>query len=458
MKVASLLILLSLIFSGCGKATSDIVSELRALPDSPLPEGSSTSANLIDGAEQTVTLIYDSSEVSNPTSCSVSDPVGLSIATPCSCTAGECTVGLTPSGVGSASFSYTVRDSTTSDTGSADLTVKNIVPFVSTWRVSSPDLTVELPLRSGFNYDFTVDWGDGNTAEVTSYNDPDIDHTYAVAGDYTVTISGLVEAWYFNFSGDREKIISISELGTVGWKSFENAFDGCDNLTTVSGGDTSNVTNMSAMFYEASLATPHTANWDTSNVTDMSEMFRRADNATPDTSNRDTSSVTDMTEMFKDAYDANPDTTNWDTSNVTSMREMFDHANVAQPNTINWDTSNVTDMSGMFRDAFAANPNTSNWDTSSVTNMNEMFKDATNADPDMSDWEFTNVILMVGMFEGVSISTTNYDNLLIQLDATAGSGGFLHAGSSQYTSGGAAATARANLISDSWTINDGGSI
>ena len=109
-------------------------------------------------------------------------------------------------------------------------------------------------------------------------------------------------------------------------------------------------------------------------------------------------------------------------------------------------------------DAVAANPDTSNWNTSSVTNMLSMFNGATSADPDMSGWDFSSVTNLGNMFRDVTLSTVNYDNMLIRLDATAGSGLALHAGSSKYTSGSAASTARANLISDSWTINDGGSI
>ncbi len=32
-------------------------------------------------------------------------------------------------------------------------------PFVSVWRTTAPSETITLPLRSGFNYNFTVDWG-----------------------------------------------------------------------------------------------------------------------------------------------------------------------------------------------------------------------------------------------------------------------------------------------------------
>ena len=517
----------------CGSKTSDVIDQLR-----DISEGGSTVVTLIDAQEQTITLNYDNTTISNPTSCSIIDPVGVTITTPCSCSAGICTVGVTPTGTGSASFNYTASGTEGIASGESDITVTNMVPFVSLWRVGNGsygdgDNTVTLPLREGFNYNFTVDWGDGNSDEVTSYNDPDINHTYSSAGDYTITISGIAEAWYFNNTGDKDKIISISELGTVGWKNFEKAFYACSNLATISGGNTSNVTDMSSMFtyataadpdtsgwdtsevtnmagmfydadaanpdtsgwdtssvtnmlymfYHSAAANPDTSNWNTSNVTSMAGMFMDASAANPSTSNWDTSKVTDMSEMFKNTNTANPDTSGWDTSSVTNMGGMFDNANAATPNTSAWDTSNVTSMARMFagtalanpdtsgwntsnvtsmRTMFAAsnlaNPDTSNWDTSNVTDMYGMFINSNTADPDMSAWDFSSVTNLIYMFTNTSISTGNYDNLLIRLDATAGSGLTLDAGTSQYTSGGAAATARANLVSDSWTINDGGSI
>ena len=45
--------------------------------------------------------------------------------------------------------------------------------FVSTWTVGDVsigdgDLTITLPLRSGYNYNFVVDWGDGTSGNVSS--------------------------------------------------------------------------------------------------------------------------------------------------------------------------------------------------------------------------------------------------------------------------------------------------
>ncbi len=133
-----------------------------------------------------------------------------------------------------------------------------------------------MPLRSGYNYDFTVNWGDGNSSEVEAHDDPDARHIYEAAGDYTITIVGTLEAWYFNDDndGDKDKIIAVENFGRMGWKNLNYAFAGCSNLTTFKGGDVSQVTDMSFMFYNASsLEQLDTSNWDVSSVTNMSYMF-----------------------------------------------------------------------------------------------------------------------------------------------------------------------------------------
>ena len=160
-------------------------------------------------------------------------------------------------------------------------------PFTSVWKTTSASESITLPLRSGYNYDFTVDWGDGSsTSTVTAHDDTDRTHTYANAGEYTVTITGLVEAWYFNNGGSKNKIIQVTELGDMGWKNLELAFYRCRNLTTVAGGDVSGVTNMSYMFGDAASANPDVSGWDTSNVTNMQGMFSDsyATSANPDVS------------------------------------------------------------------------------------------------------------------------------------------------------------------------------
>ena len=153
-----------------------------------------------------------------------------------------------------------------------------ITDFVMLWRTTGASESITLPTRSGYTYNATVDWGDGNTSTITSYDDADITHTYASAGDYTVSISGTFPSFYFNNGGDKDKLIEVSNLGDTGWLAVNLAFYGCSNLIYFRAGhtDTSQVTNMGYMMYGWSSMTspPDLSSFDTSQVTDMGNMMR----------------------------------------------------------------------------------------------------------------------------------------------------------------------------------------
>lgn len=360
--------------------------------------------------------------------------------------------------------------------------------MVSTWETSNPGETITLPLPSGFTYNALVNWGDGSTSMVTSATDPDRTHAYANPGIKTITISGTLEAFSFNYAGDKLKLKTVPELGDMNWKSFAGAFYGCSFLTTVAttnGNFLANVTDMSNMFAYATVVQPDTSNWNTSGVTDMNHMFTFASTANPDTSNWNTENVTNMNTMFANATAANPNTSNWNTAKVTDMSWMFSNTTAARPNTTNWNTSSVTNMSYMFNRSAAnpvttnwntasvtnmsnmfhwdtqANPDTSNWDTSSVTNMSSMFYAANNANPVMTNWNLANVTTFSSMFYYTSLSTTNYNGLLNRIAATSTKTGVsLSVGSTKYSSAGQASR---TLLSTSiasggrgWYITDGG--
>ena len=87
--------------------------------------------------------------------------------------------------------------------------------------------------------------------------------------------------------------------------------------------DTSNVTNMSRMFYGFSADGLDLSAFDTSNVTDMSEMFMFSYLPSLDLSSFDTSKVTNMEGMFAYTYCSTLDLSSFDTSNVTIMASMF---------------------------------------------------------------------------------------------------------------------------------------
>ncbi len=66
-------------------------------------------------------------------------------------------------------------------------------PFISKWSFTSDNYFFELPIESGFEYNFEVDWGDGS--EITSFDDPDKAHTYTTAGTYEITITGTIQSF-----------------------------------------------------------------------------------------------------------------------------------------------------------------------------------------------------------------------------------------------------------------------
>lgn len=91
--------------------------------------------------------------------------------------------------------------------------------------------------------------------------------------------------------------------------------------------DVSNVTTMKDMFIYASglINIDGIENWNTSNVTNMNAMFSGCNNLIFDkTFNWDTSKVTDMYSMFANCKKLTElDMTNWDTSKVTDMSSIF---------------------------------------------------------------------------------------------------------------------------------------
>ncbi|MEM9203310.1 MAG: BspA family leucine-rich repeat surface protein, partial [Actinomycetota bacterium] len=184
---------------------------------------------------------------------------------------------------------------------------------------------------TGTNY--TIDCNDDGTPEATAISGGyTCDYsTLGGPGTYTIAIrdnagdgTGLASI-RFATGGDHRKLITVENWGDIAWTSFRQMFYAAENVTfnTTDTPNTSNVTTMREMFYNAYAANPDTSGWDTGSVTDMFRMFRDARAANPDTSGWDTSSLTQMTEIFLRAYAANPDVSNWDVGNVTDMHAIF---------------------------------------------------------------------------------------------------------------------------------------
>lgn len=293
-------------------------------------------------------------------------------------------------------------------------------PFSSVWETNRSgrggNNQIRLPLESSGTYNFIVNWGDGTNSSITSWNQAERTHTYASEGVYTINITGIINGWCFNHEGEliikEEKLLEIEQWGDLRLGNSGGYFWGCTYL---------NITASDSL--------------DLTGTTNFAHAFRAC-------------RTLDKPKCMSD----------WDVSSVTNMYEMFAGAHAFNLNISSWDVSNVTNMKSMFNGAEVFNQDIGDWDVSSVTDMTAMFYAAEDFNQDIGSWDVSSVEHMNYMFDGVTLSTANYDSLLIgweslptlQKDVT------FDGGNSQYSS--AAASARQSLLNmpNNWVITDGG--
>jgi surface protein len=181
-------------------------------------------------------------------------------------------------------------------------------------------------------YNAIIDWGDGSTSEITTYNDADLTHVYSVGGTYQISISGVLPYILFENVGDKLKVLSIDNWGTNQWRNFKFSFWGCSNMDYLAtdAPDLSLVQvplgNLSYMFLSCSSITSiDITSWDTSTITNMALMFALNTSATLiDVTGIDTSNVTNLFQTFANGGVKNIvglDT--WDIEKVTSFSNFM---------------------------------------------------------------------------------------------------------------------------------------
>jgi len=292
--------------------------------------------------------------------------------------------------------------------------------FVTEWETTLSPQTITIPLTQSSTYTITTSEGD-SAINFTGTN-PTV--TFPTAGTHQVIINGDVKQIVFNDIGDKEKILDIKQWGTdTTWVTFGNSFRGCENLD-VTASDTPKF--------------------------------------------RTTSSVV-MSNVFKDCINliGTPAFNNWDVSNASNLFAAFNGATYFNQNIGNWDVSNVNNMGSVFRNS-SFNQDIGDWDVSNVGSFGQMLR-STPFNQDISGWDITSATNLNNfLFEG-TLSTSNYDALLIGWEATlqgtypngANYGATIspNFGNSQYTAGGAAEAARDSLENTfGWAIADGGSV
>ena len=178
-----------------------------------------------------------------------------------------------------------------------------------------------IPTFSG-GYNYTVETEEqlltGRTGDTTL--------EWASAGTYWVRITGDFPRIHFNNSGDRLKLLEVSNWGNIVWSSMQNAFWGCSNFNVTANDvpNLSNVTDMSFMFRDATAFNGDISSWNVSNVTDMGAMFMGASAFNGDISSWNVSNVTTMEYMFFGASAFNRDLSGWCVEQIASEPSSFD--------------------------------------------------------------------------------------------------------------------------------------
>ena len=137
------------------------------------------------------------------------------------------------------------------------------------------------------------------------------------------------------YARDIKKIVFQGDILFQEETSLDVLFGHMRNVEAIEGlnhFDTSNITNMSAMFYACEkLESLDVSSFDTSKVTNMSTMFAICPKLTKlDVSRFDTSNVTNMYSMFWDCGVTELDLSSFDVSNVSWIKGIFDDMDLSR--------------------------------------------------------------------------------------------------------------------------------
>lgn len=313
-------------------------------------------------------------------------------------------------------------------------TEKRSVGFTSTWNTnntstgSSAANQIALPLLSNGLYNFVVNWGDGNSNTITVWNQAETTHTYAAAGNYTLTITGTCYGWRFNNTGDRLKILTISRWGGLRLNhttpASGNFFNGCANLNLSGLTDVLDMTNVTSMINAFSGCTTLTTvgrmnEWNMINVTTMQSMFDGCTNFNQDISLWNVTNNAQFGAMFRNCPMFNQNLGAWNVTKSTALSQMFFGCtafNNGGSNTINnWvmpSTGSFISMFEMFRGCANFNQPIGNWNLNRVSTTSGMFNSASVFNQNIGGWDMSNNTNLSSMFQSASAFNNGGSNTI----------------------------------------------
>lgn len=312
-----------------------------------------------------------------------------------------------------------------------------LVPFqfsVLTTNAGSPSTDFVVPTVNGGTYDCTVDWGDGNSDTITTWNDAAWTHSYSSGGSYTIKITGTFTGLSFANAGDKAKIINIDKWGPLKFTASDYAFWGCSNLT-VTAEDILDVTglNFAVFLFRGTAITtiPSLNSWDFSGANAWNAVFQDCPNFSQDI-DLDLSSCISIVSFIRGCAVFDGSITLVTTSN-TNLFAFLNSCPAMSKAVSMTSTKNVTGWVGAFSNLPAWNRD------------------------DISSMDFSAATDCIAILDGTTLSQEYYENIWNNAigPKTLQSGVTWTADNSLPL--GDAATARYNAINDdSWSVADGG--
>jgi hypothetical protein len=213
-----------------------------------------------------------------------------------------------------------------SNTGTSGGVINYGIPsFVTniTIEVNVTTGVVTLPIV-GILDSVSINWGDGITTIETN-NEPT--YTYESPGLYKIQISGIFHQFASsNIMSDYNTGLSsfVYNINIPSLTSMSNAFANVYTDFNVDfGNNTSNVTDMSGMFYNCKYFNSYLKNIDTSSVTNMSRMFHGAVRFNRNLKDLVTTNVRIMDYMFYNCQNFNQDLSGFQIPNLISAKNMI---------------------------------------------------------------------------------------------------------------------------------------
>ena len=201
---------------------------------------------------------------------------------------------------------------------------------------------------------------------------------------------------------------NVTDMSHMFWNTTATEIKGLEYL------DTSNVENMGQMFRESNVTDVDLSGFYAPKLWSMYYMFYLSKIKNIDLSNLNTDKLTDIRGAFRNSGADVIDITGLNISNIKDMSLLFAATSKVKEiiglNTL--DTSNVTDMHSMFYGCNASSLDLSKFNTSNVTTMNAMFATAKSQILNLSNFDTRKVTDMGGMFwrtESQTINLSGFD-------------------------------------------------